>query len=201
MRNKDSGEFELVVGDRELLSGFVIGVVLLAVVFALGYLLGQNSPKSAKVAPEATGTAPATVPDGRPQPASPALPATTETAPTGDAGAQPAPTGEPAPPAEPAPQPTTVPARDASRPAPPPPPAATAVVDPANATYWQVTAASHNSAEAVFQTLKSQGFSVLTRPGPNNLTVVWVGPYGDKESLAHAKKQLEDAGFNPIKKP
>ena len=97
--------------------------------------------------------------------------------------------------AEPPPQPTTVPARDASAPAPP-------ASDPVNSTYWQVTAAANkNSAENVRETLKGKGFPAATRPGPNNLTVVWVGPYTDKESLTRAKKQLEDAGFNPIKKP
>jgi cell division septation protein DedD len=94
-----------------------------------------------------------------------------------------------------------MPARDASEPPakPAPPPAA----DLSNATYWQVTAtASRNSADAMYQSLKGHGFPALTRPGPNNWTVVWVGPYFDKESLARAKKQLEDAGFNQIiKKP
>ena len=52
------------------------------------------------------------------------------------------------------------------------------------------------------QTLKGQGFPVITRPGPNNYTLVWVGPYPDKESLGKAKKQLEDAGMtNLFKKP
>jgi cell division septation protein DedD len=62
--------------------------------------------------------------------------------------------------------------------------------------------ASKHSADAMYQSLKGHGFPASTRPGPNNLTVVWVGPYTDKESLARAKKQLEDAGFpNIIKKP
>ena len=52
------------------------------------------------------------------------------------------------------------------------------------------------------QTLKSQGFPTITRPGRDNLTLVWVGPYTDKESLTKAKKQLEDAGItNLFKKP
>ncbi len=42
MRNKETGEFELVVGNRQLLSGFFIVVLLFAVVFAMGYILGQN---------------------------------------------------------------------------------------------------------------------------------------------------------------
>jgi cell division septation protein DedD len=207
MKNKDTGEFELVVGDKQLLSAFFIGVVLLAVVFALGYVLGNNSPKSAKVAPETASTAPSSQPvEARPQPAStPVL--NTEPVPfdsTAPPSAQTAGAEQPpaAVPVEAPPQPTTMPARDSGAPArtaAAAPPAVKAAPDPANATYWQILAtASRNSADAMFQTLKGQGFPATTRMGPNNLTVVWVGPYSDKESLARAKKQLEDAGFNNI---
>jgi cell division septation protein DedD len=231
MKNKETGEFELVVGDKQLLSAFFIGVVLLAVMFAMGYVVGNNNPKSAKVAPDsAAAAASAATGDARPQPASPgpAPAADTQTTPSDSTVAQPEQTSETAqPPAaapvEAPPQPTTVPAQDASAPAPakaaPPrvakpvlPPAVKAaapaavrsvvaapVPDPPAGTYWQVTATtSRNSADAMYQSLKGHGFPALTRPGPNNLTVVWVGPYTDREALARAKKQLEDAGFNKI---
>jgi len=212
MKNKETGEFELVVGDKQLLSGFFIAVLLLAVVFAMGYVLGQNSPKSAKVPPETAATTGNSVADARPQPSSPAAPPAAD-APAASTATTPAQTADPAQtagatPVEGPPQPTTVPARDSSPPAPATPPAAAPPTakpapNPANATYWQVTAtASRNSADAMFQTLKGQGFPVTTRPGPNNLTLIWVGPYFDKESMAKAKKQLEDAGLNNfIKKP
>ena len=161
MRNKDTGEFELVVGDKQLLSGFFIGVLLLAVVFAMGYVLGQSSPKSAKVAPETAAVPANSVADTRPPAASPAA----------------APSPEPAPVA---------------------PPKAQPVPDPGNANYWQVLAGSPTGADALLQTLKGRGFPVSTRPGPNNLTLVWVGPYTDKETLTRAKKLLEDAGFNKL---
>jgi len=211
MRNKETGEFELVVGDKQLLSGFFIGVLLLAVVFAMGYVLGQNSPKSGK-ATEAAAPPQSAQTENRPQPASPAPPLSPETTP---AGSSTTPATQPAdasqlgatPPAEAPPQPTTQPARDTTAPAtapakgePPPPQVAG---ETANGTYWQVTArATRTSAEAVYQTLKNQGFPAEVRPGPNNLTVVWVGPYADKDSLARAKKRLEDAGFSQlIRKP
>src|SRR5438552_19087128 len=47
MRNNESGEFELVVGNRQLLSGFFIVVVLFGVAFAMGYVVGQNSSRPA----------------------------------------------------------------------------------------------------------------------------------------------------------
>jgi len=205
MRNKETGEFELVVGDRQLLSGFFIGVLLLAVVFAMGYVLGQNSPRSPKLATE--GVATNTGAPNRPQPASPAEPKPDTTAaaatPTGDAEAR----GTAA--SDAPPQPTTQPARDPSAPAPAPPASATAAPpvsapvsaaeDLANTSYLQVTAsASRSSAEAVMKTLEEGGYPVILHNGPGTLTAVWVGPYTDRKPLAEAKSKLEKAGFNPI---
>jgi cell division septation protein DedD len=209
MRNKDTGEFELVVGDKQLLSGFFIGVLLLAVVFAMGYVLGRGTPKSANVAPEtaaipATDTHPAQIPAANPGSGTPAA----NPAVMNPDVAHP----DATPPVEAPPQPTTVPAKEATAPAPAPvvekpappveKPTPPGAEPPANGTYWQVLAGSHNSAEALTQTLKGQGFPAITRPGHDNLTLVWVGPYTDKASLTKAKKQLEDAGFaNIFKKP
>ena len=208
MRNKDTGEFELVVGDKQLLSGFFIGVLLLAVVFAMGYVLGRGTPKSAGVAPEtaaipATDTKPAQIPTANPGSGTPAA-----NPPVMDVGH---PEDEKTQPAEQPPQPTTVPAKEAGAPPAPAPKAAAAVAPtPAaaqpeenpGALYWQVLAGSQASADAMSQSLKGQGFPVITRPGSKNLTLVWVGPYSSKESLGKAKKQLEDAGItNLYRKP
>jgi cell division septation protein DedD len=194
MRNKETGEFELVVGDKQLLSGFFIGVLLLAVVFAMGYVLGRGTPKSVPVAPETAAIPAASPAAATPAQSSPVRPGATPPVMNPDVGHP----DDPAPAVEQPPQPTTVPARDASAPS----PKAEAAAEPANGTYWQVLAGSRSSAEAMSQTLKSQGFPVITRPGRDNLTLVWVGPYGDKESLGKAKKQLEDAGMtNLFKKP
>ena len=50
MRNNETGEFELVVGNKQLLSGFFIVVLLFAVAFAMGYVVGQNTQRPAKLA-------------------------------------------------------------------------------------------------------------------------------------------------------
>src|SRR3954452_23959355 len=105
MRNNDTGEFELVVGNKQLLSGFFIVVLLFAVAFAMGYVVGQNSPRSAKMQAEAAGS-PSRVQtsDGGPQPASPAAPVPAPQQPAAQ------PTGEPPPPqptTQAPPQPTT----------------------------------------------------------------------------------------------
>lgn len=204
MRNKDTGEFELVVGDKQLLSGFFIGVLLLAVVFAMGYVLGRGTPRTAAAPQEAAATPPAE------HAASPASPQPSHIPVDSSPPVMNPDVGHPDDPtaAEQPPQPTTVPARDtsaAAQPAAPaaaPPPAPAPAEESAPGTYWQVLAGSQTSAEAMSQTLKGRGFPVVTRPGRDNLTLVWVGPYSDKESLSKAKKRLEDAGMtNLFRKP
>ena len=81
MRNNETGEFELVVGNKQLLSGFFIVVLLFAVAFAMGYVVGQNTQRPVKLASEggaastaAGAAANAAAADSRPQPASPVTP-------------------------------------------------------------------------------------------------------------------------------
>ena len=72
MRNNETGEFELLVGNRQLLSGFFIVVLLFAVAFSMGYIVGRNSSPSAKVQAETGSSAGAAsqIPETRPQAAS-----------------------------------------------------------------------------------------------------------------------------------
>jgi cell division septation protein DedD len=227
MRNNETGEFELVVGNRQLLSGFFMVVLLFAVAFAMGYVVGENS-RSAKAQAEVagTGTPGATTPgltqgEARPQPASAVAanpPAATPA--QGDAPQQ--------TPAETTPQPTTQPAREvpsATREVPPPqrevprpkreapppdretktaPAAAAPSAPPAEGpagSYWQVLAtANHDSAQNMLQSLRDKGLPASLSPGPNNLTRVLVGPYGDTASLGRAKTELEAAGFRPVRR-
>lgn len=203
MRNNETGEFELVVGNKQLLSGFFIVVLLFAVAFAMGYVVGQNTQRPAKLASE---SAPATAvtntaADSRPQPSSPVTPAPVTPAPAAPeaaAGQQ--------PPADTTPQPTTQPAQAA------PPSAAekAAAVSAAAAgivssaellpgSYWQVIAVKSGGVDAMRQTLEGKGFHVALTPGTNNLTRVLVGPYNDNSALGRAKTELETAGFQPVR--
>jgi len=209
MRNSETGEFELVVGNRQLLSGFFIVVLLFAVFFAMGYILGQNSPRSAKMQAETQAPAPAgSAADNRPQPAAPPSAATPPAPAAGNAAA-------PGTPADSGPQPTTQPARDtqlppetapAAAPAPAPAPAAAPsasgmVQELPPGSYWQVRAVRQADAEIVVRTLKDKGFPALMTAGPNNLVRVLVGPYSDTQTLGRAKTDLENAGFNnPIRR-
>ena len=201
MRNNETGEFELVVGNKQLLSGFFIVVLLFAVAFAMGYVVGQNTQRPARLASEGgpASSAPNTAADSRPQPASPAPVPVSSTPPAPDAAAGKTPT-------EAAPQPTTQPTTPPSQPAaagkPAEAPASTGVVTSAElppGSFWQVVAVKPEVAEAMRSTLKDKGFQVTLTPGTNNLTRVLVGPYNDSPSLGRAKTELETAGFRPVR--
>ena len=185
MRNNETGEFELTVGNRQLLSGFFIVVLLFAVAFAMGYVVGQNSPRSTKVMAESAATQPVSPADTARPSASTAPPPQPAPAPVSDSSAAPAP--------EAPPQPTTQPAREPDAPA-----AATAEL-PAG-SYWQVIAVAQPEAEVIYKTLKDRGFPTIMSPGPKSLVRVLVGPYNDTQSMGKAKTDLENAGFHPFRK-
>jgi cell division septation protein DedD len=200
MKNNETGEFELVVGNKQLLSGFFLVVLLFAVAFAMGYVVGQNTQRPAKLAseggPSSTAAGAAnTAADSRPQPASPVPVSSTPPAP--DAAADSA--------AQATPQPTTQPAQG-SQPAAVEKPAAASAAPGIVASselppgqFWQVLAVKPEVAEAMRQTLKDKGFQVALTPGTSNLTRVLVGPYNDTPSLGRAKTELETAGFRPVR--
>ena len=47
MPKNDEGEFELILGNRQLISVFLIVVVMLGVFFSMGYVVGRNSSPTA----------------------------------------------------------------------------------------------------------------------------------------------------------
>ena len=55
MKNQETGEFELVLGNKQLLSGFFIVVVLFGVFFVMGYIVGRNSSPASRVAAAESG--------------------------------------------------------------------------------------------------------------------------------------------------
>jgi cell division septation protein DedD len=223
MRNNETGEFELVVGNKQLLSGFFIVVLLFAVAFAMGYVVGQNTQRPAKLASEsggastAAGNAANTVAaDSRPQPASPLTPAPvplTPAAPDAATGQQPpseaTSPATPQPATHPATQPATHPATQPARASQPATgekaaaaPATTGIVGASElppGSFWQAIAVKPEVAEAIRQTLKDKGFPVSLTQGTSNLTRVLVGPYSDTSAYGRAKTELENAGFRPVR--
>jgi cell division septation protein DedD len=192
MKNKETGEFELLVGNGQIISGFFILALLLAVFFAMGYIVARAKYQQE---PAAATTLAANPPADSRGPA--AAPATPSTQPATQPTTQPGDASRPA--GDGQPQPLTQAAREArqerTEPAPETVPAETA-----QGTYWQISATvNQDAARALLQTIKDMGLPVTLSPGPNNFTRVLVGPYSDTATLAHVKTQLENAGLHPVK--
>ena len=148
MRNEETGEYELVVGDKHLQGVFFGGLLLLAVVFGLGYMLGQSSRQSTKLSADTrAANPPAATPDVRSQPVSPAMPTPADTSQAANPETKASPPADAAwagttPPVEAQPQPNTQPPRSASELAAPAPKAAESVAG----SYWQVSKHCQNVA-------------------------------------------------------
>jgi len=202
--SKTDGEYELVLGNRQLLSAFFIVVILFGVFFTMGYVVGRNS------APASAASLPSTTVAGsqRPEAASPAPtpqsaappPAQEETKEPAIVETKPVMSAE-KPPKKDAPQ------EAAARPAPPPSKKAAApahgglvAVNPGPGNmYLQVAAAAQPQAGVVVDTLKQKGFPAMLAQGPNaTLFRVMVGPFADAATLGKAKAELESAGFHPL---
>lgn len=197
------GEKELVLGNKQLISLFFVGVALCGVFFALGYMIGHNTSKSAATNPEAAATAVAAAATGQSQETEPPRDAaSSETAATTQtlADTQPSASG-----AGPAAEPTrTVAAEVASTKTQAIQTQAaqiqvtqdTPVVPQAGATYLQVTALRRADADSLVKTLKEQNFpALLADSSKPDLFRVLVGPYHQTADVADAKARLKSLGF------
>jgi len=210
----DEGEFELVLGNRQLISVFLIVVILLGVFFSMGYIVGRNSSPAAEIArnekakPEHEADSP---PDGSNPDASPAEPTTpsvSDSTPPATNDSSPPQVTKPAL-STPAPKPAKPEpdrAKDVkSKPSPAPPAArapvhAAAAGEPSSGQYWQVVATSRPDAEIIAEALGKKGFHVVLAPAPKDgIFRVLVGPLADAPTQAQTRTGLESAGFkNPI---
>lgn len=184
MPKNDDGEFELILGNRQLLSVFFIVVILLGVFFTMGYIVGRNSGTvTAELTPVPSVDAkpPATeAPSKAPDPA-PAPPAPTETAPQQPAAAEPAAGREPEPPK----RETKADAR-----------AATANRPAAGQTYLQLAATSQHEADIMVDVLRKKKFRAMAaeideKPGTFR---VLVGPITDT-TANKMRADLQGEGF------
>ncbi|MGP0070844.1 MAG: hypothetical protein ACLPWF_02775 [Bryobacteraceae bacterium] len=218
MPKNDEGEFELVLGNKQLISVFVIVVVLLGVFFSMGYIVGRNSsggaaetarnekPKPDQSTDSPDGASPET-------PADPAVTPPTAEAPlaTSNDSIQSTPPevtkpvqSEASAPAHAKPEPARA-QETKPKPSPAPPPAtstqhAAAAGDPASGEYWQVVATARPDAEIIAEALGKKGFHVVLAPAPRDgIFRVLVGPLPDAPTQAQTRTGLESAGFkNPI---
>jgi cell division septation protein DedD len=184
-RNED-GEFELLLGNRQLMSVFFIVVILLGVFFAMGYIVGRNSsPVTAgEVAsrPPETKSVTAAVPSSTPETAAPAAAAPTETA------SQQTETATQQGPATP-PVAAAAPAKPSSG-------AAASSQPESGKTYLQISAVDHDKAEIYVELLRKKNFSAIAAEIPEKPGVfrVLVGPVPDAK-IDKLRADLQNASF------
>ncbi len=197
MPRTDQGEFELVLGNKQLLSVFFIVVVLLGVFFTMGYIVGRNMAEQAAeqaalgagqplvIEPEGEGGAPSQTASGAASASAPAARTEPESARPKPVAAKPKP--RPKPPAPPKP---------VSR----PPVVSGGVSEPPPGTTWlQVAATTLPEGEVLRDVLSKRGFSVHLAPVPGqDLVRVLVGPVSGAEEIARTRARLRDAGFKPF---
>ncbi len=185
-RNED-GEFELLLGNRQLMSVFFIVVILLGVFFAMGYIVGRNSSpvtagEVASSPPESksvTAAAPSSTSETA-APAAGAAPTETASQPTETASQQ-----------GPGPEPVAAaaPAKASSR-------AADSSQPESGKTYLQISAVDHDKAEIYVELLRKKNFSAIAAEIPEKPGVfrVLVGPVPDAK-IDKLRADLQNASF------
>lgn len=210
---------DVVLGGRHLAGIFALLVVVLGVVFTLGYLLGRSryegeavaiaadapaeaAPSGARGATPASGAA---SPNSAGSAAAPPTnwnfygsgdPAKTpqlQPAPGAAVSVAPKPAAAPAQPARPAPAKAPVAARPAAV---APEPGGSALI-PKGAITLQVAALTREAdALALAQALQEKKFpAIVTTPSTDKYYRVQVGPYPDAQSATAARRELEKQGF------
>ena len=196
MARNDEGEFELILGNRQLVSVFLIVVILLGAFFSMGYLVGRSSSPVLSADNGSRGEKPIVVDGTSRQPVE-----------TGASGT-PAPARQ-APPAieKPSPIQPAAPAPEVKREEPKTeapirekPPATPSSEEPrAGTTFLQVVATTRPDAEIIAESLAKKGFRTTVAPGPNSAIFrVIVGPVSNAADLAETRVRLEAVGFKPI---
>lgn len=191
MPRNDDGEYELILGNRQVMSVFFMVAVLVVVFFTMGYIVGRNSsPQATEPVPIAQADPlPAPVVRGERDP----VPTPSQPAASGTAAQQPAETSAPT---------SAAPASRETRTEAPKPDSAAAAkriatVQPvAGKSYLQLAATSEHEAGVLVDVLRKKGFkSVLAeieeKPGTYR---VLVGPVEDS-TANRTRADLQDAGF------
>jgi len=198
-RNED-GEFELLLGNRQLMSVFFIVVILLGVFFAMGYIVGRNSspvttPDVASRRPEPKTVTSDVPSSGRDVPRDTAAPAAASKE-------APAPKENDAPKETASQQgPATAPAAQPAPVAAPAPPKASARVatsgqPESGKTYLQLSAIDHDKAEIMVELLRKKNFPAIAAEIPEKPGVfrVLVGPVPEAD-VNKTRADLQNASF------
>jgi septal ring-binding cell division protein DamX len=220
MAKSDDGHYELVLGNRQLVSGFFVLVILFAIFLTLGYILGRNSVVVSEPATVAGETA-------SPAVAAPVQPSATAGRPSAsETAAEPPAVAISTPAPETNTQPAQTPSVPEVKPEPPPPakPASTATVNPppaASATtersrqilagkvqlitprkgdvFLQVAAIGRAEAELMAEQLQKRSYRAFLSEVPGkDLFRVLIGPFETAPRLNDTKKKLADEGMPSI---
>lgn len=192
MAVREEGEFELILGNRQLLSVLFIVVVLLGVFFAMGFLAGRSTSGAAAKGGSET-EAPRVVEPVSAGVKHPAEAQAAETvippAATGSTGAEKQETK----------------AASAELPPPPPVPAAAKaapagsggfIESPPAGTYLQAAATRREDAMSMLSLLKQDGLAGYVTPSPKpEMFRVLIGPLTGNESIAEAREKLANRGI------
>jgi cell division septation protein DedD len=204
-KNED-GEFELILGNRQLFSVFFIVVMLFGVFFVMGYIVGQNSAPLGRTdvasARKAADTKPPIVVDspGR-SPETSAPPAETVSPAVETPPVETAPQRAPEPPKKtekapekPKPEPKRAPEPEVTKAAPPVRGGSDQPV--AGEAYLQLVATAKGQADDMVAVLRKNGFRALSYEVPEKpgLFRVLVGPIKDGEMNKY-RADLQGKGF------
>ena len=199
MSARDDGEFELILGNKQLLSVLFIVIVLLGVFFAMGFLAGRttgsgptvaqvNAQERQPLAVDSASSRPPLVTEEKTEPAPKQVETPAAPRPEPRPEPKPEPKAEPPAPAKP------VPAKSAG------PEAGGYIAAPPAGSYLQAAATRRADAEAMLVGIKSRtGLGGYVAPSPKSAELfrVLVGPL-TKAQQAEARTKLGDMGVkNP----
>ena len=178
MAKTEDGEFELVLGNRQLLSFFFIVMILMGVCFAMGYMVGRNSaPASAELPPKHAETKPVI-----------------SEAPVPSKETTPAPAAEPSAklaPSTPAPTSVAQPSTPTKLPS-----VSVGSQPESGKTYLQLVAVREDEAGVMLDVLRKNKFSAIAAEIPEKPGTfrVLVGPLAESD-IAKTKTDLINSGF------
>lgn len=206
MPRNEEGEFELVLGNRQLLSVFFIVVVLLGVFFVMGYILGKNSSPapgtdvaSARKPAETPATTNPIIID-KPGPKASAAAGGAAQAPSEKVEAKPEPRKE-EPKKETPPNKQEAPKAEARKEEPKTAASGAEVgagVPPKGSYFLQVAAVGRAEADVVAKVLKGKGFNTWIAPSDNDqIFRVLVGPM-ERSEKGDILDKLTGLGFKPF---
>lgn len=195
MAKNEDGEFELILGNRQLLSVFFIVVILLGVFFTMGYIVGRNSAPAPEIASAAKP---------EPKPIVVNSPAREPATPPATPQAEEPPKTEPAKPAEkpvtdvvqPAPKAEAEKPKPVEAPKPAAQPAPSGDLPAVGQTYLQLAATTEHEARLEVDVLRKKGFPAIAAEIPEKRGTfrVLVGPVAEG-GANKMKTDLSAAGF------